>query len=247
MPDGATATFRPAGIPSNGSTGLTITTGPGTAAGSYTVTVIGTGPSATRSATFQLRVDDPPGCVGSYGADTRIDPDLLFHTGGSGDDIDHTFSYDLSAETANGTWRLYVNDPRYPNSGPLDSWRINLAGEDLPAPACGGVATADVTVPDVGVAESPLTVAACGRAPSATSYVEVQVRHRWVWAIRVTLVAPDERTFVLKDPGGMGPTNIYQTVAVDLSGTSTGGTWKLRVEDLHAGDEGVIEGWKLTL
>ncbi|WP_204001017.1 proprotein convertase P-domain-containing protein [Micromonospora lutea] len=27
----------------------------------------------------------------------------------------------------------------------------------------------------------------------------------------------------------------------------TGGTWKLRIEDLFAGNSGVIEGWKLTL
>lgn len=292
-PAGATASFTPANISSNGSATLTINVGPTTLAGDYTITVLGTGNGVIRPAVFQLRVNDVPGCVGSNGTDTSISslgpveipititgcpgaaasnstvevhidhtgiedldvrltaPDgtwyyLLFHTG-NGHDIDHTFTYDLSAETANGTWKLYINDSGWAGSGFLDSWKLNLAGANLPAPACGGVATADAQIPQYGAATSPMNVAGCGRAPSAMSFVDVQIRHRWAINLRVSLIAPDGQEFVLKDFGGMGLVNVYQTFIVNLSGKSTGGVWRLRAEDNSWGNEGVIEGWRLTL
>lgn len=292
-PAGATAIFTPANISSNGSATLTISTGPTTLAGNYTITVLGTGNGVIRPAVFQLRVNDVPGCVGSNGTDTSVSRDgpveipititgcsgaaasnstvevhidhtgiedldvrltapdgtwyyLLFHTG-NGHDIDYTFTYNLSSETANGTWKLYISDSGWAGSGFLDSWKLNLAGANLPAPACGGVATADVQIPEYGVATSPMNVAACGRAPSTRSYVEVQIRHRWAINLRLSLIAPDGQEFLLKDFGGMGLVNVYQTFIVNLSGESTGGVWRLRAEDNSWGNQGVIEGWKLTL
>ncbi|MEO3820572.1 S8 family serine peptidase [Plantactinospora sp. B24E8] len=294
LPDGVTATFRPATISSDGTTTLTISTGPETMAGDYTVTVIGTGTGATRPTLFRLRVDGVPGCVAANGTDTTLSgnwaaevpitisgcagaaarnstvevhidhnaiedldvrliaPDgtwyyLFFRTGGTTDDVDYTFTYDLSSETANGTWLLWVNDSGPMGSGFLDSWKLNLAGADLPAPACGGLATADVRIPDEGRADSPMNVAACGRAPSATSYVEVKVRHPWAWELRVSLLAPDGQEFVLQNSNGMGVSNVYQTFILDLSAKRTQGVWRLRVQDQYGGNEGVIEGWKLTL
>ncbi|WP_431904583.1 S8 family serine peptidase [Micromonospora carbonacea] len=172
---------------------------------------------------------------------------LMDHTGGDSDRIDYTFTYDLSAEPANGTWNLYVSDNLAQGTGFLDSWKINLAGADLPAPACGGVATADVRIPASGTVESPISVADCGRAPSTTSYVEVSIAHQYGRDLQISLVAPGGQVVLLKESlVGSYKANAREVYIADLSGKPTRGTWKLRVENV-AGYEGLIEGWKLTL
>ncbi|WP_412542075.1 M28 family peptidase [Longispora sp. K20-0274] len=66
LPSGATATFSPSSVQSGSSSSLTIATGAGTPAGVYTITVTGSGTSATHSASYTLTVTgtDPGGCGG---------------------------------------------------------------------------------------------------------------------------------------------------------------------------------------
>ncbi|MCP2350421.1 M4 family metallopeptidase [Nonomuraea roseoviolacea] len=61
LPTGATATFNPASVTSGGSSTLTIATAPTTPAGSYNVTVTGTGETATHTATYALTVQGTSG------------------------------------------------------------------------------------------------------------------------------------------------------------------------------------------
>jgi subtilisin family serine protease len=294
LPDGVTATFQPASISSNGTTTLTLSAASTVLAGSYNVTVIGTGTGVIRPAVFQLRVDNVPGCVGSDGTDQSIsdfqslyapititgcpgaaartstvevhidhsgigDLDvrlispggtwyyLLDRTGDNGDDIDYTFTYDLSSEAANGTWRLYVNDNMRRGNGFLDSWRINLGGGDLPPPACGGLATANSRIPALGTVESAITVPGCGRAPSVTSYIETRIGHAYGRDLRISIVAPDGQVILIRDNHVTDyRANVREAFIADLSGKPTGGTWKLRIENV-ADYEGNLEGWKLTL
>ncbi len=60
LPSGATATFTPGTIASGESAKLTIATTGSTPAGTYPVTVTGTGASATHSATYQLKIGGEP-------------------------------------------------------------------------------------------------------------------------------------------------------------------------------------------
>ncbi len=57
LPTGATATFSPASVTAGGSSTATITTGSSTPAGTYTVTITGTGTSATHSTGYTLTVN----------------------------------------------------------------------------------------------------------------------------------------------------------------------------------------------
>ncbi|GAA3758351.1 hypothetical protein GCM10022225_49630 [Plantactinospora mayteni] len=72
LPAGTTASFAPASVTSGGSATLTISVGAATPPGSYPVTVTGTGTEATRTATYALTVEGPPGCSGSNDTDTPI-------------------------------------------------------------------------------------------------------------------------------------------------------------------------------
>ncbi|WP_341720740.1 S8 family serine peptidase [Micromonospora sp. FIMYZ51] len=294
VPDGVTATLQPASIASNGSSTLTISTASTMLAGSYTISVIGTGTSAIRPVAYQLRISNPPGCVASDGTDRVISEGqnlyapititgcpgaaarnstievhishaniseldvrlispggtwyyLLDHTGGGSTRVDYTLTNDLSSEPANGTWQLYVSDNMYQGTGFLDSWTLNLAGADLPPPACGGIATADMRIPESGTIESPITVADCGRAPSSTSYIETNISHQYNRDLRLSLIAPDGQAFLLKQSlVGSYRAHSREVFIADLSSKPARGTWKLRIENV-ASYPGMLDGWKLTL
>jgi subtilisin-like proprotein convertase family protein len=51
---------------------------------------------------------------------------LLNRSGGSADNVNQSFTVNLSSETANGTWNLRVRDAASQDVGYIDSWKITL-------------------------------------------------------------------------------------------------------------------------
>jgi subtilisin-like proprotein convertase family protein len=47
-------------------------------------------------------------------------------TGGSADNIDQTYTVNLSGEAPNGTWKLRVRDLAAADVGNIDTWTLNL-------------------------------------------------------------------------------------------------------------------------
>jgi secreted trypsin-like serine protease len=84
--------------------------------------------AASATATVEVHI------VHTYRGDLVIDlvaPDgtvynLLNRSGGSADNVDQSFSKNLSSETANGTWNLRVQDAATADTGYIDSWKITL-------------------------------------------------------------------------------------------------------------------------
>ena len=72
LPTGATATFSAGTVDAGGTATLTVATTTATPAGSYQLTLIGTGPAATRPALLRLTVDPAPGCSGASAADVSL-------------------------------------------------------------------------------------------------------------------------------------------------------------------------------
>jgi subtilisin-like proprotein convertase family protein/transcriptional regulator CtsR len=86
--------------------------------------------------------------------------------------------------------------------------------------------------------------------------VGVDITHTYLGDLRVSLVHPDGTAVVLHNQGGSfagGIHTIYpeQTTPAQplgvLAGKPLNGTWKLRVQDFAALDEGSLEQWTLTL
>jgi subtilisin-like proprotein convertase family protein len=296
LPAGATATFEPAAVDSDGVTELTVTTSPRTAPGTYRVLVVGSGPGATTPAAFTLTVTAASGCIGASDADAALPESnvleipvtisgcagtgatdstvevhiehtnvgdllaeliapsgtrypLLSLTGDAADDIDYTFTHDLSAEEADGVWKLALLDNGPSGVGSFDSLVLDLGGEQLPAPACGGVVTTDTPIADDATIESPLSVAGCDRAPAPGSYIEVRIVHPWERDLAVSLIAPDGEQIPLQYPRASGQPNIFRTYIADVSGKPANGTWALKVEDQSSGfpEGGYLDNWRLTL
>ncbi|GAB3670330.1 hypothetical protein GCM10027589_38840 [Actinocorallia lasiicapitis] len=80
------------------------------------------------------------GIVHTYIGDLKVDlvaPDgsvyvLHNRTGGSADNINQTYTVDLSSEPANGTWKLRVNDNANSDTGRIDTWTLNVSGGGTP-------------------------------------------------------------------------------------------------------------------
>ncbi|MDG4766470.1 S8 family serine peptidase [Solwaraspora sp. WMMD406] len=72
LPAGVTAAFSPSTVTSGGSATLTLSTAATTIPGIYALTVTGTGPETTQTASYTLTVNGPPGCSQTNATDYPI-------------------------------------------------------------------------------------------------------------------------------------------------------------------------------
>jgi subtilisin-like proprotein convertase family protein len=167
-------------------------------------------------------------------------------TGGSADNIDQTFTVNLSGEVANGTWRLRVQDAASNDVGRVDSWTLSLTGSAPPpcAPATNGT---DVQIPDNTTVFSDIAIAGCAGNASSTSTAEVHIVHTYRGDLVVSLVAPDGTAYVMLNRNGGSADNVDQTFTVNVSSETRNGTWRLRVQDAASSDIGFINSWTLSL
>ncbi len=163
--------------------------------------------------------------------------------GGSADNINQTYTTNLSSEAANGTWKLRVQDAAGADTGKIDSWTLNLTGPTV----CSGTNSANFTINDNATVESPIAISGCSGNASSTSKVEVHIVHTYIGDLVVQLVAPDGSVYTLHNRSGGSADNINQTYTVNLSAEVRNGTWRLRVADQASLDTGYIDSWTLTL
>ncbi|MFK0289235.1 M4 family metallopeptidase [Streptomyces sp. NPDC090442] len=130
-----------------------------------------------------------------------------------------------------------------------DTWAaVNVGSRTTPG---GGdnvfESTAKVAIPDRGSAiTSPITVSRGGQAPSALK-VTVDISHAFRGDLVVDLLAPDGTAYRLKNASAWdSAADVRTTYTVNASTKAASGTWKLRVQDVYAGDAGTLNGWKLT-
>ena len=125
------------------------------------ITVSGCAGNASATATVEVHI------VHTYIGDlvvTLVAPDgstYLLHNraGGSTDNINQTYTVNLSSEPANGTWKLRVQDAASADVGRIDSWTINPGLGPTPTP------TPTAAAPDTSITGGPSGVTN-GTAPS---------------------------------------------------------------------------------
>jgi subtilisin-like proprotein convertase family protein len=112
----------------SGTNGTDVTV-PDAASASSTITISGCPgyASSTVKIEVHLRCGDRAGLTVTLGA-----PDAssytLYSQDESGTNLDHTFTWNLSSEVANGTWRLRVIDNWFDSDvAVIDSWTLTLA------------------------------------------------------------------------------------------------------------------------
>jgi subtilisin-like proprotein convertase family protein len=212
------------------------------------ITISGCAGNASASSTVEVHI------VHTYIGDLVVNlvaPDgstYLLHNraGGSTDNIDTTYTTNLSSEVANGTWKLRVQDAASADVGYINSWTLNLVGGGGGG-GCSATNGTDVAIPDNTTVNSPVVISGCAGNGSATSTVEVHIVHTYIGDLVVSLVAPDGTAYVLSNRAGGSADNIDATYTVNLSSEVRNGTWNLRVQDAATADTGYINTWTLTL
>ncbi|HEX5994244.1 MAG TPA: proprotein convertase P-domain-containing protein, partial [Jiangellales bacterium] len=159
--------------------------------------------------------------------------------GGSADNIDQTYTVNLSTEVADGTWKLRVQDAAGGDTGYLNSWTLNLTGASTQQ--CTGTNGNNVTISDNTTVSSTIAISGCTGNASSTSKVEVHIVHTYIGDLVVSLVAPDGSAYTLHNRSGSSTDNINQTYTVDLSSETRNGNWNLRVQDAAGGDTGYVD------
>jgi subtilisin-like proprotein convertase family protein len=211
-----------------------------------TITIAGCAGNASATSTVEVHI------VHTFIGDlvvSLVAPDgtgytLHNRTGSSADNINQTYTVNLSSEVANGTWTLRVQDAAGGDVGRIDTWTLSLGGG---TPPCGGTNGTDVAIPDLSTVTSTIALTGCSGNASASSTVEVHIVHTYIGDLVVTLVAPDGSAYTLHNRAGGSADNINQTYTVNLSSEVRNGTWTLRVQDAAAVDVGRIDSWTLSL
>ncbi|MCG8927979.1 S8 family serine peptidase [Lentzea sp. CC55] len=121
------------------------------------------------------------------------------------------------------------------------TWTV---GSATCAPQTNGT---DVAIRDNTTVTSTVVFSGCTGTASASSSVEVHIKHTYRGDLVVDLVAPDGSVYNLHNRAGGSADNIDQTYAVNLSSETRNGTWTLRVRDAATADVGSIDTWTLTL
>lgn len=107
--------------------------------------------------------------------------------------------------------------------------------------------TGNHDVPDLGQAESPITVSGMsGNAPASLG-VYLDVHHGWRGDLQIDLVGPTGLVYRLRDPVPADDgTIIHENHTTDASQSPANGTWRLRVKDVDGNHSGYIDAWSLT-
>ena len=126
--DSWTLNLRPAGSPTCSSSNPSDVAIPDLSTVESPITISGCSGNASSASTVEVHI------VHTYQGDlvvTLVAPDgtgyvLHNRTGGSADNIDQTYTVNLSTEIANGTWRLRVQDAAAIDTGFINSWTLTL-------------------------------------------------------------------------------------------------------------------------
>ena len=156
-------------------------------------------------------------------------------TGGATDNINQTYTVNLSTETSNGAWKLQVQDAASGDTGYINTWTLKLGDGHRHANLRGGTNGTDVTIPDNTTVEQHHHRHRLHRHRQPDQgTVAVNIVHTYIGDLVVSLIAPDGTACVLHNRTGSSTDNINQTYTVNLSTETRNGTWTLGSRTRHS-------------
>lgn len=101
-------------------------------------------------------------------------------------------------------------------------------------------------LPDQRTTTSSIVVSGRSGNAASSSEVGINITHPRRGDLRISLVAPDGSSYLLKAANsGDTAANVVATYSLDLSRESLSGTWKLRITDVATGFSGTLNNWSL--
>ncbi len=103
-----------------------------------------------------------------------------------------------------------------------------------------------VAIPDNNSTGVTSSIDVTRTGDSGTVSVDINISHTYIGDLQVELHSPTGQIAVLHDNSGGSANNIVKSYNVDMSGTESAGTWKLKAVDSARRDIGNIESWTLS-
>ncbi|MEU6999833.1 proprotein convertase P-domain-containing protein [Nonomuraea sp. NPDC046570] len=160
-------------------------------------------------------------------------------------------SYVALADKTIGGWTYFEGASAY-SGGARRGNTTRYTGDWLEnyGPETGGRTfenTTNYDVPDLGQAESSITVSGVpGNAPASLK-VYADVHHGWRGDAQIDLIGPTGTVYRLRDPApNDNGTIIHENYTTNASQSPANGTWRLRVTDVDSNHSGYIDAWSLT-
>ena len=172
-------------------------------------------------------------------------------------DVLETYSVNgVAGESIAGKWQLEVSDDWEDDfNGTLNSWSISGTGI-VPPRSVEGAKAPEASFDKGTPVSSTIRLSAEGDVSPDEFKVAVDITHSWRSDVVLELEAPSGKRIALRreeaddasdDVKGTYPTTLRPlTPFSELAGEALSGNWTLHVSDQYAGDEGVLNSWKIT-
>ncbi|MCW5636423.1 MAG: M6 family metalloprotease domain-containing protein, partial [Rubrivivax sp.] len=160
----------------------------------------------------------------------------------------------LRGRGSQGAWTLTVQDLAAVDIGRLNSWGLDIGA----APATTGPVelkeAPGTTIPDNNAAGIERALANATAFAIGGVEVSVDISHTYIGDLQVSLVSPAGTAVLLHDRAGGSARDLAKTYTAattpalgTLAGKAAAGTWKLRVVDRAAQDQGKLNSWRVLL
>jgi len=160
----------------------------------------------------------------------------------------------LKGRSTQGTWRLTVQDLAPGGTGNLNRWSLEFSAAGAVAAPIELKESLGTPIPDYPNPGIERTLAAAGTILVGSVEVFVDISHTYIGDLRVSLYSPVGTEAVLHNRAG-GPTHDLVrmfTVAntpslATLVGQPVAGSWRLKVVDNEAQDQGKLISWRVLI
>ncbi len=182
-------------------------------------------------------------------------------TGGNAHDLKLTFDETglpalstLRGRSAQGAWRLTVQDLAPADTGRLNRWQLEFAAAAAPPAVIDLTESPGTAIPDHPAAGIERGLVAAGAGKVSSIEVSVDVAHSWIGDLRVSLVSPTNAEVLLHNASGGSAKNLVRTFTLAnapglgaLIGKPSAGAWRLRIADGAAQDQGKLNSWRVLI
>ena len=168
--------------------------------------------------------------------------------GGNKNDLDIVFQGEdldiLKGEPTKGPWILTVQDHAAQDDGTLDSWSINLSGEEE------SDYSTEIFIPNVISKEVFTSKQECrfnGRVIKAEA--QVDLIHPTIKDLLISIVAPSGKEVILHNREESDKPHLHKRWSSyslkDFNGELTLGNWILKIKNFNLSNAGTLEHWKI--
>jgi M6 family metalloprotease-like protein len=160
----------------------------------------------------------------------------------------------LRGRNSQGAWKLSVQDLAAVDSGKLNSWGLDIGAAATTTGPVELKESPGTAIPDYPAAGIERSLANTTAFAIGSVEVALDISHTYIGDLQVSLVSPAGTAVLLHDRAGGSTRDLAKTYTAatvpalaTLAGKAAAGTWKLRVVDRAAQDQGKLNSWRVVI